>query len=97
MSRSIHRAAQDDLTTAFAFYRREGGKGVAGRFLDEFERVVALLEKFHEMGSPTSDGRRSYRLTGFPYSLIYRCIDSDIRVLVVRHQSRDPQYGEGRT
>ena len=44
MSRSIHRAADADLTAAFRLYRREGAAGVAGRFLDEFEGVVILLD-----------------------------------------------------
>jgi len=35
-------------------------------------------------------------LAGFPYSIIYRQIDMGIRVLVLRHQHRDPEHGEQR-
>jgi hypothetical protein len=34
---------------------------------------------------------------GFPYSVICRHVSPDIRVLVVRHQNRDPDYGEKRS
>lgn len=96
MTRSIHRQADADLTEAFRFYKREGGNGVAARFLKEFERVAALLEEYPGFGTPTEDGCRVYPLVDFPYSVIYRQDDGGIRVLVLRHQNRDPEYGEGR-
>lgn len=97
MSYTLHRGAEHDLTEAFRFYRREGGSGLARRFLDEFERVMLLLQEFPEIGSPTGGSRRSFALTGFPYSVIYRQLGSEVRVLVVRHQNRDPEYGEQRS
>ena len=97
MSYSLHRGAEQDLTDAFRFYKREGGRGVAARFLSEFERVMSLLEEFPEIGTPTDEDRRSYPFTGFPYSVIYRYVETGVRVLVVRHQSRDPELGEHRS
>ena len=96
MKRSIHRSADNDLTDAFRYYRARAGTGVAGRFLKEFERVSRLLEANPGFGTPTSDGRRSFPLNGFPYSIIYRESSSGIRILVVRHQSRDPFFGGDR-
>jgi len=80
VSYSLHRSAEQDLADAFRFYKVEAGRGVAGRFLTEFERVVKILEEFPEIGAPTKDGRRVYPLSGFPYSIIYRSIDTVIRV-----------------
>ncbi len=97
MSYSLHRGAEQDLTDAFRFYKREAGTGVAKRFLVEFERVISLLQEFSEIGTPTNEHRRSYPLSGFPYSVIYRHVNADIRVLVVRHQSRNPDYGDPRS
>ena len=96
MTRSIHRQAETDLTEAFRFYRREASKGVASRFLNEFEQVARVLEELPSLGTPTDDGRRSFPLTHFPYSIIYREDHGGIRILVVRHQHRDPDHGEGR-
>ena len=96
MNRSIHRFASGDLAEAVRFYKSEAGVGLARRFLNEFERVVKLLEQHPGIGSPTADGRRAHPLSDFPYSVIYRQEDIGLRILVVRHQSRDPDYGESR-
>lgn len=97
MSYSFHRGAERDLTEAFQFYRREAGARLARRFLDEFERVMRLLEELPDVGKPTAGDRRSFPITGFPYSVIYRHVNAEIRVLVVRHQHRDPEYGGSRS
>ncbi|MCW5620623.1 MAG: type II toxin-antitoxin system RelE/ParE family toxin [Burkholderiales bacterium] len=97
MSYSLHRGAEEDLTEAFRFYRREGGGKLARRFLDEFERVIKLLKDFPDIGTPTGEDRRSFPFNGFPYSVIYRHVNAEIRVLVVRHQNRDPVHGEQRS
>jgi len=96
MSRSIHRSASDELVEAFRFYKREAGAGIASRFLAEFERVARVLEQHPDIGTATADGRKAHPLTEFPYSIIYRNDDFGLRILVVRHQSRDPNYGESR-
>ncbi|MDG0831461.1 type II toxin-antitoxin system RelE/ParE family toxin [Pelomonas saccharophila] len=95
-SRSIHRLAAEELTEAFRFYRREAGLRMAQRFLDEFEHIARLVERQPELGTPAGADRRSYPLHDFPYSLIYTTDERGLRVLVVRHQHRDPTHGEGR-
>jgi len=96
VSRSIHRLAAQDLADVFRFYRREAGSGLARRFLAEFERVAGLLEQHPGLGTPTSNDRRVHLLTDFPYSIIYKPDGDGIRILVVRHQHRDPAFGEDR-
>ena len=96
MNRSIHRLASEDLAQAVRFYKSEAGAGLARRFLAEFERVAMLLERHPGLGTPTAAGRKVHPLTDFPYSVIYRREESGLRILVVRHQGRDPEYGENR-
>jgi plasmid stabilization system protein ParE len=96
VTRSIHRDAQDDLAAAVRYYRAEAGIGVARRFVNEFERVARLLEDNPRLGTPSDSGRRSFPLTVFPYTIIYRPTDAGIRILVVRHQRRDPEFGSHR-
>jgi plasmid stabilization system protein ParE len=93
---SIHRLASEDLREAARFYRQEAGAALARRFMNEFERVARLLEEFPGIGMPTGDGRQSFPLVDFPYTVIYRHDGTEIRILVVRHQSRDPEFGESR-
>ena len=96
MTWSLHRGAELDLAEAARFYRREGGRAVAARFLDEFERIAGLLVENPGTGTPTADERRWFPFSGFPYSVIYRVHDAGVRILVVRHQHRDPEHGEQR-
>jgi plasmid stabilization system protein ParE len=95
--RTIHREAENDLAAAVRHYRSEAGVGVARRFLAEFERVARLLEDNPRLGTPSDEGRRSFPLAVFPYTIIYRPTDSGIRILVVRHQRRDPGVGAERS
>ena len=97
MTRSMHAKAESDLAAAFRYYKAEAGAGVAGRFLNEFERVARVLEANPGFGTPTSENRRWFPLGGYPYSVIYRETNAGVRILVVRHQSRDPSFGEDRT
>jgi plasmid stabilization system protein ParE len=73
---TLHPGAERDLGEAARFYRREAGRGVAGQFLDEFECVAALLVANPGLGIPTGGDRRWFPLHGFPYSIIYRLVDT---------------------
>ena len=96
MTRSMHRAAENDLAIAFRYYKTEAGESVAKRFLDEFERTARLLDSNPGFGAPTSANRRCFPLRDYPYSVIYRETHTGIRILVVRHQSREPSFGDDR-
>ena len=97
MTYTLHKGAERDLLEAATFYRREGGAKLAGRFLEEFERVATLLVEFPGIGTPADDLRRVHPMQDFPYSVIYREISGQIRVLVVRAHFRDPEHGEARS
>lgn len=96
MTYTLHPAVERDLAQAARFYRREAGRRVATRFLDEFERIAQLLAAEPGLGTPTSEDRRWFPLHGFPYSILYRPTVDGVRILVVRHQHRDPDFGETR-
>ena len=96
MTYTLHNGAVDELAEAARFYRREGSRAVAARFLDEFERTANLLVEYPGIGTPTEGQRRGFPLSGFPYSVIYRETGTGIRILVLRHQNRDPDHGEQR-
>jgi plasmid stabilization system protein ParE len=93
---TIHRQAEQDIEAAFHYYRHHAGDRIALRFLDEFERVAELITVNPGIGTRFGDNRRSYPLRVFPYAVIYRPADSGIRILVVRHQRREPGYGDER-
>jgi len=96
MTYSLHPGAERDVADALDFYNEHAGPAVAERFLEEFERIAKLLLEHPDLGTPTTRGRRSFPLKIFPHSVVYRIIESSIRILIVRHQHRKPGYAGGR-
>ncbi|MDO8351594.1 MAG: type II toxin-antitoxin system RelE/ParE family toxin [Gallionella sp.] len=96
MTYSLHPGAEHDIANALDFYKEQAGLVVAERFLEEFERVAKLLVEHPDLGTPTTRGRRTFPLKVFPYSVVYRNLESSIRILIVRHQHRKPGYAGGR-
>jgi plasmid stabilization system protein ParE len=96
MTYSLHPGAERDIANALDLYKEQAGLAVAERFLEEFERVAKLLIEYPDLGTPTTRGRRTFPLKVFPYSVVYRNLESNIRILIVRHQHRKPGYAGGR-
>lgn len=96
MSYSLHPGAEQDVADALDYYMEQAGPVVAGRFLAEFEYVAKLLVENPGFGTPTEKGRRTFPLRVFPYSVVYRSVENNIRILIVRHQRRKAGYGGGR-
>ncbi|MDR2220261.1 MAG: type II toxin-antitoxin system RelE/ParE family toxin [Methylobacillus sp.] len=69
---TIHPEAEQDLREAAEFYKREGSSLIAARFINEFKRLISLLLKHPQIGSPRSKGRRGLSMRVFPYTVIYR-------------------------
>lgn len=97
MTYVLHRLAEHDLVTAFRFYRATGSDRVALRFLEEFERVAELLDTHPGIGTPTQAGRRVFPFHRYPYWVMYKPIESGIRVLAVRHERQKPEHGTSRS
>lgn len=93
---SLHPGAERDVAEAAAFYAREGSSALAAKFVGEFKRLAMMLIENPEIGSPRSGGRRSFSMRIFPYLVIYRPIPDGIRILVVKHDRRQPNYGDFR-
>lgn len=96
MSYTLHPGADLDLDEACRRYRKNASGGVVVRFLDEFDRVARLLAQDPGLGTPAGDERASFPLNRFPYTVIFKPTPAGVRVLVVRHQHRDPEHGERR-
>jgi len=93
----LHPGAERDVEEAAEFYEREGSAAVAARFILEFKAVSTLLLQHPEIGSPRAEGRRGLSMKVFPYTVIYRVTNYEIKVLVVKHDRKHPRYGASRT
>jgi toxin ParE1/3/4 len=97
MNITLHPAAEQDLLEAATFYEREGSPIVAARFVAEFKRLTSLLLEQPEIGSPRTHGRRGLSMRIFPYTVIYRASAAEIKILVIKHDSKRPEFGGKRS
>lgn len=93
----LHPGAEKDIEDAAAFYEREGTPLLAARFVVEFKRLANLLAERPEIGSPRSKGRRGFSMSVFPYTVIYPVGTNEIKILIVKHDRKRPQYGGKRS
>ena len=96
MKVTLHPGAEKDVEEAATFYEREGSAALAARFIAEFKRLSMLLIEHPGIGSPRSKGRRGFSMSVFPYTVIYHASSDDIKILVVKHDSKRPGYGRAR-
>ena len=93
---SVSGEAQADLDAALDWYIGQSAFEAADGLADEFERALALLESFSEMGTTGQYQTRAFTLSKFPYSLIYQASPDTVRIIAVAHHSRRPGYWIGR-
>lgn len=96
MNLHFHRAVQRDLRLALEYFDREGGGKLGDRFFAEAEaakdRIAANPTQF---GFFRGDLRRA-RLRVFRYHFLFRIVRDEVRVLVLRHNRRHPEFGVSR-
>jgi toxin ParE1/3/4 len=85
---TLHPGAEHDIANALDFYSEQAGPVAAERFLGEFERVAKLLVEHPGLGIPMTRGRRTFPLKVFPYSVVYRNLESSIRILIANQRGR---------
>lgn len=97
MRAEYHPQAADDLNTAIAYHNNlRSGLGDRLR-LAVYDAVDRILENPGRHHMVRNDVRR-YLVAGFPYSVLYRIVDESlVRILVIRHHRRDPNFGSRRT
>jgi toxin ParE1/3/4 len=96
MTYSLHPKVESDLDEAAAQLAKHASGRTVARFLAEFERVANLLVEYPGIGTPISSGRRIHPFRVFKYSVVYRVVNGEPRILVVRHKRRRASYGKAR-
>lgn len=93
---SFNQGVSSDLKGILVFYERESGRNLAEELLAEttacLDRVLKNPQQFHFL---VSDLRRA-NLKRFPYHLLYRIKSTSVRILVLRHNHRNPDFGMNR-
>jgi plasmid stabilization system protein ParE len=88
-----HRSAARDVRQILDHYESEAGSQLADRFFKDLLGTVtkALSNPLHF--PPISEWMRRANLPDFPYHFLYEAKPWGIKVMVVRHDRRNPHFG----
>jgi plasmid stabilization system protein ParE len=91
MRLTYHPDAEEELIEAAQYYEKRVS-GLGHRFLREYDAAISDIEKTPELWPVIEDGLRRHVMRRFPYAIYYRVQDEELRILVVMHHSRHPDY-----
>ncbi len=97
MKAEFEPAAREEVVESVRWYLAEAGAMHATAFEVEVRRVVDLLIRLPELGTPGARQTRSIPLRRYPYSIHYRLEPGLLRILAVAHQRRRPAYWKKRS
>jgi plasmid stabilization system protein ParE len=89
----FHRLVQRDLRAALAYYDEAGGSKLGDRFFADVEALVQKIQENPRRYHFFSAQFRRAPLSSFPYHFLYEERGGQVRVLVLRHDSRHPRFG----
>ena len=95
MNVQFHPAVEQDAAEALQRYD-EVSLILGDEFKKELQHVVALAAANPGRFHPVNSKFRRANLRRFPYHFLYREIPDGIRITLVRHHRRHPDYGLGR-
>src|SRR5258706_15558459 len=96
MKVEYHPAIEAELRAIQDHYE-ERSPGLGKAFIDEFERQVLQLAARPERWMVITEDLRRCLMRRFPYIIYFRCVDPErVRITVVKHQRRHPDYGRER-
>jgi plasmid stabilization system protein ParE len=83
--------AQTELLDGISYYAAIEAK-LGARFEQAVTDAVRGAVAHPERGAPRSKSTRRWLVKGFPFGVIYRASDSEVVVVAVAHQRRQPDY-----
>jgi len=97
MSREIlyHSAIQRELREILDYYESVSDQ-LADEFWGELLTSFDYARRFPERHHFDPSGRRRSNLKRFPYHFLFRASSSQVKITVIRHNSRNPGYGSRR-
>lgn len=91
MRLTYHPEAEAELIEAALFYEARS-PGLGERFLQEFDAAITQIERSPGLWPVVDDDLRSHTMRRFPFAIYYRVSGDELRILVVRHHRRHPDY-----
>ncbi len=83
-----------DIESAMDYYVQEAGSQIAREFYDEFRRCRQIIAAYPRSYPVVREGIRRINFRRFPYHILYQIVDQGyVKILVVKHDHRDPDFG----
>jgi plasmid stabilization system protein ParE len=86
----FHEAVRGEVREAFRWYRKFS-VALGRSFLDEVHKTLDKIAENPARFAHVDKHRREGLVKRFPYAIYYRVSRDRIRVLTIRHTSRDPE------
>ncbi|CAN5911768.1 hypothetical protein BH23PLA1_BH23PLA1_16260 [soil metagenome] len=91
MRLTYHPEAEAEVIEAAEFYEARS-QGLGGRFLQEFDLAVAEVQASPDLWPVVEGDLRCHTLRRFPFGIYSRVLPDELRILVVKHHRRHPDY-----
>ena len=89
-----HALARQDVLKILNYYEQEAGHQLAVKFFSELEHCIRRVANGPLSFPEIAKGVRRCVLNRFPYQINYEIISSsEVKILVVKHQRRNPDFG----
>jgi plasmid stabilization system protein ParE len=95
MKVSFHPKVPNEVRAILDYYE-DISRQLADEFWLELNSAIQNAESFPYLHHFDPSGRRRINLKKFPYHLLFRVIEQNVRITVVKHNSRHPNLGTGR-
>jgi toxin ParE1/3/4 len=95
MRLTYHPEAEAELVEAAEFYEART-PGLGERFLHEFDAAVAEIQTSPGLWPLVESDLRCHTMRRFPFGIYYLVRADELRVLVVKHHSRHPDFWRDR-
>jgi plasmid stabilization system protein ParE len=89
----LHKKVYSDITAIMDHYKRTDTPELANDFYREFRHFAEEAADRPEAFAVRERDIRRVNFKRFPYHFLFRIVDDCIRILVVRHHSRNPRLG----
>jgi len=91
-----HPAIEHELREIIRYYE-QASRGLGIEFLDEFERQILKIVSMPTLWAVVEGDIRRALMKRFPYTVYFRVLGNDVlRVTVIKHQRKHPEYGQRR-
>jgi toxin ParE1/3/4 len=91
MRLTYHEEAEAEVVEAAKFYESRV-RGLGKRFLSDFDAAISTILASPNRWTILEDDVRRFSMRRFPYAIYFRATEEEVRVLVVKHHKRHPDY-----